>query len=120
MEQWWQEETSMPKSPYEQSSFADNISEEICNSVGKMGKKHVPSHFLELAHTEYFIYSVSTMENIQSILGFEMLANILKADAIFVYTKTGHMASLLSCCRLDCPVFSFTTMGSNTVLSDLF
>ncbi|CAA2960424.1 pyruvate kinase isozyme A, chloroplastic [Olea europaea subsp. europaea] len=36
------------------------------------------------------------------------LANNLQVDAIFVYTKTGHMASLLSRCRPDCPIFAFT------------
>jgi len=30
----------------------------------------------------------------------------------FVFTKTGHMASLLSRCRPDCPVFAFTTSTS--------
>ncbi|KAL5702155.1 pyruvate kinase [Ranunculus cassubicifolius] len=37
------------------------------------------------------------------------MANNLEVDAIFVYTKTGHMASLLSRCRPDCPIFAFTT-----------
>ncbi|KAG9132731.1 hypothetical protein Leryth_014007 [Lithospermum erythrorhizon] len=36
------------------------------------------------------------------------MANNLEVDAIFVYTKTGHMASLLSRCRPDCPIFAFT------------
>ncbi|XP_039798796.1 pyruvate kinase isozyme A, chloroplastic-like isoform X1 [Panicum virgatum] len=40
------------------------------------------------------------------------MANGLGADAIFVFTKTGHMASLLSRCRPDCPVFAFTTSTS--------
>ncbi|KAL6526590.1 hypothetical protein OROGR_015680 [Orobanche gracilis] len=40
------------------------------------------------------------------------MANNLEVDAIFVYTKTGHMASLLSRCRPDCPIFAFTTMTS--------
>ncbi|XP_031269905.1 pyruvate kinase isozyme A, chloroplastic-like, partial [Pistacia vera] len=40
------------------------------------------------------------------------MANKLKADALFVYTKTGHMASLLSRSRPDCPIFAFTTMPS--------
>ncbi|CAA6662766.1 unnamed protein product [Spirodela intermedia] len=34
--------------------------------------------------------------------------NNLGADALFVYTKTGHMGSLLSRCRPDCPIFAFT------------
>nr|CAB3455848.1 unnamed protein product [Digitaria exilis] len=40
------------------------------------------------------------------------MANGLGADAVFVFTKTGHMASLLSRCRPDCPVFAFTTSTS--------
>ncbi|KAB2009423.1 hypothetical protein ES319_D10G165600v1 [Gossypium barbadense] len=40
------------------------------------------------------------------------IANNLEADALFVYTKTGHMASLLSQCRPDCPIFAFTTTTS--------
>ncbi|KAG5004485.1 hypothetical protein JHK82_028500 [Glycine max] len=40
------------------------------------------------------------------------MANNLEVDALFVYTKTGHMASLLSRCRPDCPIFAFTTTSS--------
>ncbi|KAJ1288012.1 hypothetical protein BS78_02G055700 [Paspalum vaginatum] len=40
------------------------------------------------------------------------MANGLGADAVFVFTKTGHMASLLSRCRPDCPVFAFTSSTS--------
>ncbi|WCJ23893.1 Pyruvate kinase family protein [Euphorbia peplus] len=40
------------------------------------------------------------------------MANNLEVDAIFVYTKDGHMASLLSRCRPDCPIFAFTTTTS--------
>ncbi|MQL90062.1 hypothetical protein Taro_022650 [Colocasia esculenta] len=40
------------------------------------------------------------------------MANNLGVDALFVYTKTGHMASLLSRCRPDCPIFAFTTSTS--------
>ncbi|XP_002985212.2 pyruvate kinase isozyme A, chloroplastic [Selaginella moellendorffii] len=36
------------------------------------------------------------------------MANNLGVDAIFVYTRDGHMASLLSRCRPDCPIFAFT------------
>ncbi|KAM7254310.1 hypothetical protein ACFE04_031992 [Oxalis oulophora] len=36
------------------------------------------------------------------------MANKLKADALFVYTKTGKMATLLSSNRPDCPIFAFT------------
>lgn len=39
-------------------------------------------------------------------------ANNLEVDALFVYTKNGHMASLLSRCRPDCPIFAFTTATS--------
>ncbi|KAM0985333.1 hypothetical protein ACFX2I_012540 [Malus domestica] len=40
------------------------------------------------------------------------MANNLEVDALFVYTKTGHMASLLSRCRPDCPIFAFTNTTS--------
>nr|GMD80261.1 pyruvate kinase isozyme A, chloroplastic [Ipomoea batatas] len=40
------------------------------------------------------------------------MANHLEVDAIFVYTKDGHMASLLSRCRPDCPIFAFTDTTS--------
>ncbi|KAL5561811.1 hypothetical protein UlMin_031558 [Ulmus minor] len=40
------------------------------------------------------------------------MANKLEADFIFVYTKTAHMASLLSRCRPDCPIFAFTPSTS--------
>jgi pyruvate kinase len=36
----------------------------------------------------------------------------MEADAFFVYTKTGHMASLLSRSRPDCPIFAFTRSAS--------
>ncbi|TKV90834.1 hypothetical protein SEVIR_9G055400v4 [Setaria viridis] len=40
------------------------------------------------------------------------IANNLGVDAVFVYTKDGHMASLLSRCRPDCPIFAFTSSTS--------
>lgn len=40
------------------------------------------------------------------------MANDLEVDALFVYTKTGHLASLLSRCRPDCPIFAFTSSTS--------
>ncbi|XP_078435429.1 pyruvate kinase family protein [Wolffia australiana] len=40
------------------------------------------------------------------------MANNLGVDALFVFTKTGHMASLLSRGRPDCPIFAFTTTTS--------
>eukprot|EP01018_Ginkgo_biloba_P019558 Gb_39804 [translate_table: standard] len=40
------------------------------------------------------------------------MANKLEVDAIFVYTKQGHMGSLLSRCRPDCPIFAFTSSTS--------
>lgn len=36
------------------------------------------------------------------------LSNHLNASAIFVFTKRGYMASLLSRCRPSCPIFAFT------------
>ena len=42
------------------------------------------------------------------MLGLLIIANNLAVDAIFVYTRKGDMASLLSRCRPDCPIFAFT------------
>jgi pyruvate kinase len=39
-------------------------------------------------------------------------ANKLEAEAVFVYTRQGYMASLLSRCRPDCPIFAFTETKS--------
>eukprot|EP01018_Ginkgo_biloba_P022414 Gb_25260 [translate_table: standard] len=77
IERWWREEKEYESMylPDVASSFADSISEEICNSAAKM-------------------------------------ANKLEVDAIFVYTTQGHMASLLSRCRPDCPIFAFTSSTS--------
>ncbi|PIN10334.1 Pyruvate kinase [Handroanthus impetiginosus] len=77
IEKWWREEKrhEAVELPGIASSFADRISEEICNSAA-------------------------------------LMANNLEVDAIFVYTKTGDMASLLSRCRPDCPIFAFTTSTS--------
>jgi pyruvate kinase len=36
------------------------------------------------------------------------MANKLQVDAIFVFTRRGYMAQLLSRCRPDCPIFAFT------------
>jgi len=40
------------------------------------------------------------------------MANNLEVDALFIFTKTGHMGSLLSRCRPDCPIFAFTNTTS--------
>ncbi|XP_021764327.1 pyruvate kinase isozyme A, chloroplastic-like [Chenopodium quinoa] len=40
------------------------------------------------------------------------LASSLQVDALFVYTSDGHMASLLSRWRPDCPIFAFTPTAS--------
>ncbi|GJP64649.1 hypothetical protein CLOP_g21624 [Closterium sp. NIES-67] len=37
------------------------------------------------------------------------MAAKLQVDAIFVFTHRGYMASLLSRCRPDCPIFAFTS-----------
>jgi pyruvate kinase len=46
-------------------------------------------------------------------------ASKLGADAIFVYTRRGYMASLLSRNRPDCPIFAFTEEQSVRLRMDL-
>ncbi|KAF6261484.1 putative pyruvate kinase [Scenedesmus sp. NREL 46B-D3] len=41
-----------------------------------------------------------------------LMANRLRATAIFVFTRRGYMAHFLSRCRPDCPVFAFTDSQS--------
>ncbi|KAF8392303.1 hypothetical protein HHK36_022645 [Tetracentron sinense] len=95
IERWWREEKrheAMKLSDIA-SSFSDSISEEICNSAAKMGK--------------HLLIQISTGQ-----LDKNSATNNLEVDALFVYTKSGHMASLLSRCRPDCPIFAFTTTTS--------
>lgn len=47
------------------------------------------------------------------------MANNLAVDAIFVYTKHGHMASLLSRNRPNPPIFAFTDDGSTRMALNL-
>ena len=47
------------------------------------------------------------------------VANNLAVDAIFVYTKHGHMASLLSRNRPNSPVFAFTDDESTRMALNL-
>ncbi|KAI6701520.1 hypothetical protein NL676_015844 [Syzygium grande] len=47
------------------------------------------------------------------------MANNLGVDAIFVYTKHGHMASLLSRNRPYCPIFAFTNDKSTRMALNL-
>lgn len=58
--------------------------------------------------------SQSQISTYRSFCGMfcDFAANNLGVDALFVYTKTGHMASLLSRCRPDCPIFAFTSTTS--------
>ena len=37
-----------------------------------------------------------------------MMANQLRTTAIFVFTRRGFMANILSRLRPDCPIFAFT------------
>ena len=104
IERWWREEKRYESTPLQPigSGFSDRISEEICNSAAKMGKFHV-----------YFGSSKSQNSRlVPHVMIRTFAANNLGVDAVFVYTKDGHMASLVSRCRPDCPIFAFTTTTS--------
>ncbi|KAK9160800.1 hypothetical protein Syun_007141 [Stephania yunnanensis] len=126
IEKWWREEKRQEAMvlPEISSSFADSISEEICNSAAKMvagngkhsgngvtmglgttlcGLRLCSTHVLECLRSSWLVSSIVIEAH---------LADNLEVDAIFVYTKTGQMASLLSRCRPDCPIFAFTTTTS--------
>ena len=78
-------------------ALPDRISEQICNCAVEMGNLlfscliHCNQSFLLNSHNVTF-----------------SAANNLAVDAIFVYTKNGHMASLLSRNRPNPPIFAFT------------
>ncbi|KAK1572415.1 hypothetical protein Q3G72_032404 [Acer saccharum] len=69
-------------------------------------KRHEAMEILKVGSS--FSYSIS--EEICTFVA--KMANNLGVDALFVYTKTGHMASILSRGRPDCPIFAFTTTTS--------
>ena len=54
--------------------------------------------------------SDSILEQICNLVAKMM--NNLAVDALFVYIKIGHLASLLSRCQLDCQIFAFSSMTS--------
>ncbi|PPR84752.1 hypothetical protein GOBAR_AA35960 [Gossypium barbadense] len=132
IEKWWREEKCHEAMELLDvgTLFADSISEEICNSAAKMDNFNfgsILSSFVVALNSllnisfGFFGYGLLTFRGqTGSPLGrFSMFrstlpafANNLEADALFVYTKTGHMASLLSRCRPDCPIFAFTTTTS--------
>ena len=99
MESWSREESMQKLLPQHQLAVAlpDQISEQICNCAVEMGNLlfscliHCNQSFLLNSHNVTF-----------------SAANNLAVDAIFVYTKNGHMASLLSRNRPNPPIFAFT------------
>ncbi|KAG2640345.1 hypothetical protein PVAP13_2KG085200 [Panicum virgatum] len=95
IEKWWREEKRHETLELQgvSSSFSDKISEEICNSTAKMARD-----IFDCFHFPIFVHYLGCWQNI--LMPF------------FVFTKTGHMASLLSRCRPDCPFFGFTTSTS--------
>ncbi|CAH2052985.1 unnamed protein product [Thlaspi arvense] len=107
IERWWREEKRYESTPLQAigSTFSDKISEEICNSAAKMGINKNSASFVS-SKTKSFVF-FSHFYQIQ-----KLAANNLGVDAVFVYTKNGHMASLVSRCRPDCPIFAFTTTTS--------
>jgi pyruvate kinase len=110
MESWSREENMQKLLPRHQLAIAlpDRISEQICSCAVEMGTlvflsclKHCPF---------YWILTTS----------FYSAANNLAVDAIFVYTKHGHMASLLSRNRPNPPIFAFTDNANSRKSMNLY
>uniref|UniRef100_A0A2N9IZT4 Pyruvate kinase n=1 Tax=Fagus sylvatica TaxID=28930 RepID=A0A2N9IZT4_FAGSY len=112
IEKWWREEKrhEAMELPAIGSAFSDTISEEICSSAAKMGRILMMDNLRKqhIAVVDWCLDHALTGGGFIHLLE----ANNLEVDALFVYTKTGHMASLLSRCRPDCPIFAFTTSTS--------
>lgn len=69
----------------------------------RQSKRHESMPLIELSE------SAADSISEQICISAAQMANNLAVDAIFVYTRKGGMASLLSRCRPDCPIFAFTT-----------
>eukprot|EP00250_Pteridium_aquilinum_P034769 c8074_g1_i1 orf=435-2339(+) len=68
----------------------------------RQSKRHETIHLNDLSE------SISDRISEEICISAAQMANTLEVDAIFVYTRQGGMASLLSRCRPDCPIFAFT------------
>ncbi|KAF2313915.1 hypothetical protein GH714_020508 [Hevea brasiliensis] len=106
IEKWWREAKrhEATQLPAVGSALSDSVSEEICNSAAKMGKHSLVQVYISIGGSSELFYD--------QMMHFGIKANNLEVDALFVYTKNGHLASLLSRCRPDCPIFAFTTTAS--------
>lgn len=113
IERWCREEKHHESMRLSEVStvLTDRISEQICNSAAAMGKGHAPTGLLccLFALQESRILRSSFLTQVAtSVVTSDIAANKLGVEAIFVYTRRGHMATLLSRCRPDCPIFAFT------------
>ncbi|EMS62466.1 Pyruvate kinase isozyme A, chloroplastic [Triticum urartu] len=105
MESWSREENMQRLLPQYQLAIAlpDRISEQICSSAVEMGNGYFV--FLCKLHIQFLSFQQNSPVVYTPWLH---AANNLAVDAIFVYTKHGHMASLLSRNRPNPPIFAFT------------
>lgn len=93
------------------ATLPDQIAEQICNCAVEMGTT------LNCIHESFL-----NLDNLSSILTNFFLhtpADNLGVDAIFVYTRHGKMASLLSRNRPNPPIFAFTNDSSTQMALNL-
>ncbi|KAL6637157.1 hypothetical protein ACP70R_024729 [Stipagrostis hirtigluma subsp. patula] len=75
-------------------------------------QKHLPQHQLAIALPDRISEQICNCA--------AEMANNLAVDAIFVYTKHGHMASLLSRNRPNPPIFAFTDNANSRKSMNLY
>ncbi|KAL3689600.1 hypothetical protein R1sor_015909 [Riccia sorocarpa] len=65
-----------------------------------------------LAYRSFLLHFLSVFQS-KSAAQLQKWPTSSKSTTIFVYTRRGYMAQLLSRCRSDCPIFSFTEEPKN-------
>ncbi|KAJ7564079.1 hypothetical protein O6H91_02G000400 [Diphasiastrum complanatum] len=94
-------ESAMGQYPEKALSVLRTVSLRI-ERLSREEKQHESTQLVELST------ALPDRVSEQMCISAAQMANKLGVDAIFVYTRDGHLASLLSRCRPDCPIFAFT------------
>ncbi|KAL3679940.1 hypothetical protein R1sor_022896 [Riccia sorocarpa] len=128
----FQSKSATQLSKWLSAAFPERISEQVCNSAAQIGSFTAFLSYIckwqvslrtekwcrdEKHHENTRLQKLSAAfpERIseQVCNSATQMANKLEVETIFVYTRRGYMAQLLSRCHPDCPIFSFTEEPKN-------